>query len=673
LQIAKGSANRGSQGYNKTVMIRYFLLFIFLAGSLFAQTGSQWDVWIKGEGYYLLAPEQKEAFRQMNEGQKELFVRDLWASLDPNPITPQNEFKADYEERYAYAKKHYGIPSDRAKIYLLLGKPNAVESHPSSDKYYPLELWSYYSLGYRGLPPSLELIFFKRWGAGDYRLYSPLFDGFKALTPSGFDPNSSPRARNQLKAIFDPHIVEAAERYTMGSNVNESETVRMVLQDPAAIKRLLIQKQKPSVETTVVYQGFEADVYTYSVPHADGTFRTSVALAIPPKYLTFEKDGENYQGRVDLLGKITDQQGNEILRINDSPFLKMGTAEFERARAYMFAYQFDSFLLPGKYQLECLFRDFASNAAGKIEKSFEVIGLSGDLQLLPPLLAFKSSAATSQQSPFVYSFKQYFPKENVTFKSGQGVVLFTMLVNPQKTTLQGIWKFKMSVLKGGAPVTEVTEDVPLSSSSAAVELMRTFKLQGMIPGAYTIKVELSRDEVRLQSESALKITDQDEVLGRMRIVAPSSSAPENYHTNLALQYYNQNRLPEASKHVRIATDFAPSSYAARSLTARIEKAKGNVDAAIKTYEALIVESPTDSEGMYLLGKWYYEKQDYVKASDMLKKALDSGYYTTDLLNWLGKAQVQLGKTAEAVGYWEKSLALNSNQPEIQKELATHKQ
>jgi hypothetical protein len=32
----------------------------------------------------------------------------------------------------------------------------------------------------------------------------------------------------------------------------------------------------------------------------------------------------------------------------------------------------------------------------------------------------------------------------------------------------------------------------------------------------------------------------------------------------------------------------------------------------------------------------------------------------------------MGNTVEAIGYWEKSLALNSNQPEIQKELETHR-
>ena len=653
-------------------MIRYCLLLLFFCSFAQAQTGN-WDLWLRNEGYYLLGPEQKEAFSKMNDTQKELFVRDLWATLDPNPITPENEYRLEYEKRFTHAKKFYGIPSDRAKIYLLLGKPNSVESHPSSDKYFPLELWSYYSLGIRGLPPSLDLIFFKRWGAGDYRLYSPLFDGFKALTPSQFDPDSSPRARNQLKSVYDPHIVEASQRYSIGSSVNESETVRMVLQDPAAIKRLLIQKQRPSVETTVVYQGFDADVYTYSVPFGDGTFRTSVAIAVPPKYLTFEKAEGTYQGRVDLIGKITDEKGNEILKINDSPYLKMNESEFERAKGYLFAYQFDSFLLPGKYELECLFRDFASNAAGKIEKSFEVLSLTGDLQLLPPLLAFKSTSATTDKAPFVYSLKQYSPKENSTYNGGQNVVLYTVLANPQKSTLQGIWKFKMSILKAGQVITESMEDLPLSSSSASVELIRTFKLQSVVPGEYTLRLELSRESIQLQSEAPIKISSQNEVLGRMRIVAPASAAPENYHANLALQYYNQKRLPEAAKHARIALDFAPSSYAARSLTARIEAAKGNTDGAITMYEGLIQENVGDAEGLYLLGKWYFEKQNYAKASETMKKALDTGYYTTDILNLLGRIQIQLGKPTEAVGYWEKSLALNSNQPEIQKELATYKQ
>src|SRR5262249_16796972 len=159
---------------------------------------TNWDEWLQNEGFYLLSSEQKKVFKQMPEPQKESYIKSIWASMDPDPITPENEFQEEYAKRFEYAKKRYGIPSDRARIYLLLGKPNAVESYSNDDKYYPMELWSYYSLGVKGLPPSLDLIFFRKWGAGDLVLYSPVFDGLKALTPEQID-NMSPRAQAQLK------------------------------------------------------------------------------------------------------------------------------------------------------------------------------------------------------------------------------------------------------------------------------------------------------------------------------------------------------------------------------------------------------------------------------------------------------------------------------------------
>ena len=132
-----------------------------------------------------------------------------------------------------------------------------------------LELWSYFSSGYPGLPPSLDLIFFKRFGAGDYRLYSPLFDGMKSLTPSNMDFDN-PRAISQMKAYFDPQVLEAAEKMSTGSSPNESETIRMALTAPDAIRK--IEKKRPTVETTIVYEGFEAEITAYSVPDREGVY-----------------------------------------------------------------------------------------------------------------------------------------------------------------------------------------------------------------------------------------------------------------------------------------------------------------------------------------------------------------------------------------------------------------
>ena len=56
----------------------------------------------------------------------------------------------------------------------------------------------------------------------------------------------------------------------------------------------------------------------------------------------------------------------------------------------------------------------------------------------------------------------------------------------------------------------------------------------------------------------------------------------------------------------------------------------------------------------------------------MKKALSLGYYTTEILNDLGTVEKQRGNVQDAVSYWEKSLALEPNQPEITKLLTEAK-
>lgn len=647
-----------------------FCLFLLLPGILTAQ--GKYELFLRNEGYYLLTPEEKEKFRALPDEQKELYIRNLWNALDSNPVTPENEYQIEYMKRFDYAKKHYGIPSDRAKIYIMLGKPNSVESHSNDDKYFPLELWSYYSLGYPGLPPSLDLIFFKRYGAGDYRLYSPLFDGMKSLTPSNMNFDS-PRMQAQLKAYFDPQILEAAEKMSTGSSPNESETIRMVLTAPDAITK--IEKKRATVETTVVYEGFEAEITTYSVPDREGVYRTSIAIAVPPKYISFEKNEQAvYQGRVDMIGSIVDEKKNEIIRINDSPPLKMSETEFAKAQTYLFCYVFDTYLLPGKYTLNSLFRDYVSNRAGKLERTFEVKAEGNQLQMLPPLIAYKVVSDESGVKPFQYANLQFMPKENSTLSNDQWLFLYTKILNPTGEALDGSWDLKFGLKKDGENALELSETVPISGAQPEINVMRKLKLQSLVPGAYSAFMRLSKPGgVTLENESPLQIGTTEEVLGRLRILAQSGNTPAAYHTNIALQFFLQNDYVNAARHARIASDLDPTSYAARSLMARIEKAQGNTQNAIASYEKLIQESPSDSEGYYYIGKWALEQKQTEKASQMLKKALDLGLYSTDLLNNLASAELQLGNTQAAVDYWKKSLALDAKQPEIENMLSQHKQ
>ena len=68
-----------------------FCLILLLPGLLTAQ--GKYDLFLQNEGYYLLTPQEKEKFRALTDEQKELYIRNLWNSLDTNPLTLKMNIK----------------------------------------------------------------------------------------------------------------------------------------------------------------------------------------------------------------------------------------------------------------------------------------------------------------------------------------------------------------------------------------------------------------------------------------------------------------------------------------------------------------------------------------------------------------------------------------------------
>jgi GWxTD domain-containing protein len=90
---------------------------------------------------FLATPEEKNQWDQiLDPAVREAFVVDFWKRRDPTPNDERNEFRDEFEARAAFADYYFGSYdtrgslSDRGKVFVLLGKPGAVESrgfHPS--------------------------------------------------------------------------------------------------------------------------------------------------------------------------------------------------------------------------------------------------------------------------------------------------------------------------------------------------------------------------------------------------------------------------------------------------------------------------------------------------------------------------------------------------------------
>ncbi len=143
--------------------------------------------WLSDEVPYIITDEERAAFKKLStDDEREAFIENFWERRNPNPGSPENEFKEEYYRRIAYANEHYasGIPgwkTDRGRIYIMYGPADEVDSHPSGGSYerpdsegggetstYPFEDWRYRYID--GIGENIILEFVDTTMTGEYHL-----------------------------------------------------------------------------------------------------------------------------------------------------------------------------------------------------------------------------------------------------------------------------------------------------------------------------------------------------------------------------------------------------------------------------------------------------------------------------------------------------------------------
>src|SRR6202034_3211918 len=143
--------------------------------------------WLEEDVVWIITDEERAAFKQLsNDEERDNFIEAFWQRRDPTPDTEENEYKEEHYQRIAYANEHFaaGIPgwkSDRGRIYIMYGKPDEIDSHPSGGTYerpmeegggetstYPFEDWRYRYL--EGIGENVILEFVDPTMSGEYHL-----------------------------------------------------------------------------------------------------------------------------------------------------------------------------------------------------------------------------------------------------------------------------------------------------------------------------------------------------------------------------------------------------------------------------------------------------------------------------------------------------------------------
>lgn len=107
--------------------------------------------WLDEVRPIILAEEEKTYRAIKDKGDRAEFQKIFWARRDPNPDTPQNEYQDEYMRLKAEADAQFkvagtpGSQTDCGRVFLLLGKPDAIKSEPVGET--PMlrtaETWTY--------------------------------------------------------------------------------------------------------------------------------------------------------------------------------------------------------------------------------------------------------------------------------------------------------------------------------------------------------------------------------------------------------------------------------------------------------------------------------------------------------------------------------------------------
>jgi GWxTD domain-containing protein len=101
---------------------------------------------------YIVTGEERKIFLELPDAEKDGYIDEFWKRRDPDPDTPQNEYKIEYEDRLQKAGNLFrgegrpGWETDRGRIFILFGPPSERLTYPMDAGGYCREVWYYGNL-----------------------------------------------------------------------------------------------------------------------------------------------------------------------------------------------------------------------------------------------------------------------------------------------------------------------------------------------------------------------------------------------------------------------------------------------------------------------------------------------------------------------------------------------
>ena len=486
---------------------------------LFKELDPQYQKWLNEDVVYIITPEERSAFLHLSTNEeRDQFIEAFWARRNPDPDSPENTYKEDIYRRIAYANEHYssGIPgwkTDRGRIYIIWGKPDEVDSHPSGGTYerppeegggetttYPFEDWRYRYL--EGIGENVIFEFVDPTMTGEYHLTMDpsekdalLYVPGAGLTLSEEMGQSS--KVNRFQNTDGTHMDETGGFQTQQYNeFNRLEQYAKAFQPPP----VKFKDLAAVVTSRLVRDQIKFDYRFDFLKITSDTDLVPITIQIPTRQLSFaEKDGVD-TATLHLFARITTLTGRRVQVFEDTLTDSVPASLLQQSLRTSQIYQKAVPLSPGLYRLDIVLKDTTSENVGVVNARLAVPQFSDDtLGSSTLILADEMRRVSSQDiglGQFVIGDVKVRPKLDGSFTKNDGMGIFLQIYNlkTDPKTHRADASVEYRVLKGKDPTPVLKFDLApsqIGEHGEQLTLENRMTLGSLAPGHYKIEVAVT--------------------------------------------------------------------------------------------------------------------------------------------------------------------------------------
>jgi GWxTD domain-containing protein len=500
--------------------------------------------WVDEDVRWIITDQEMQAFKSLgNDEERDQFIENFWLRRNPNPDSPENEYREEHYARIAYANEHFaagkpGWRTDRGHIYISFGKPDNIDSHPSGGSYdrpmeegggntstFPFEIWHYRYL--EGIGDNIDIEFVDTCMCGDYHM---------TIDRSEKDAlKHTPGAGQTLYEQMGQ--AKQADRFSGGleqlgagpmSQQNQSKQFDRLdqyakLTAPPPIK---FKDLESFMTSSKILTGppFLFDVRTDYVKVTNDTILVPITVQIRNSDITFSNKDGVATGSVNILGRVTNLNHKPIQTFEDTVSVPVPSELLGRKRNDLSVYQKSLPLRPGLYKVDIVIKDVNNpDHIGRWQRSLNVPRYDDDrLASSSLILAGSMERVPSREigsGNFVIGDTHIVPRvpsgvaAPVTFHRGQNLNFWMQVYNlgiDEKSKQNGATiEYQILDLATNKTLLQTQELTSKTSpNSDQITIEKSLPLASLQPGKYQVNIKVNDGITKQQiADSALFIVD----------------------------------------------------------------------------------------------------------------------------------------------------------------------